>query len=63
MTSQPAQQAIAIHILTKISISKDNHTTALCHLLEYDWVNIFLKKSYAQCGGETIPDRFLKNQN
>ena len=25
--------------------------------------NIFLKKSYTKCGGETIPRSFVKNQN
>ena len=30
-------------------------------LIEYNIQNIFLEKSYTKCGGETIPDSFLKN--
>ena len=29
-------------------------------LLEYNFKNIFLKESYAKCGGETIPRLFFK---
>ena len=30
------------------------------HLIEYNMRNIFLKKSYTKCGGETIPKPFSK---
>ena len=36
MTSQPGKQTIAIHILPVISRSKDNHTTKLGQLIEYN---------------------------
>ena len=29
-------------------------------LVEYNMRRIFLEKSYIKCGGETIPDLFLK---
>ena len=29
-------------------------------LMEYNMRNIFLEKSYAKCGGETIPGHFPK---
>ena len=32
----------------------------LDQLIEYDMKNIFLEKSYAKCGGETIPRLFSK---
>ena len=32
-------------------------------LIEYNMRNIFVKKSYTKCAGETIPDPYLKNQN
>ena len=32
----------------------------LGQLIEYDMKNIFLEKSYAKCGGETIPRLFSK---
>ena len=32
-------------------------------LIEYNMWNIFVEKSYTKCGGETIPDSYLKNQN
>ena len=30
-------------------------------LIEYSMRNIFVKKSYIKCGGETIPRPFSKN--
>ena len=55
MTSQPGQQTIAIHILTKISRSKGNQAMKLGQLTEYNMRNIFLEKSCTECGEETIP--------
>ena len=48
MTSQPGQQTIAVHILTKISRSKGNQAMKLGQLTEYNMRNIFLEKSYAK---------------
>ena len=31
-------------------------------LIEHNIRNIFFEKPYTKCGGETIPDPFLKNQ-
>ena len=60
MTSQPGKKIIAIHVLLNISRSKDNQTTKFDQLLEYDMRNIFLEKSFAKCGEETIPRPFSK---
>ena len=60
MTSQPGKQRIAIHIFTNISRSKDNRTIKFGQLIEYNMRNIFLEKSYANCGGKTVPRPFLK---
>ena len=60
MTSQPIKQTIAIHILPNISRSKDNQTMKFGQLIEYNMRNIFLAKSYAKCGGETITISFSK---
>ena len=54
--SQPGKQTIAIYILANISRSKGNQK-----LMEYDMRNIFIKRSYTKCGGETIPILFPKN--
>ena len=60
MTSQPGYKTIAIHILTNISRSKDNQAMKFGQLIEYNLRNIFLKKYYIKCGGETIPRLFFK---
>ena len=60
MTLQPGSQTIAIHILTKISISKENQAIKLRQLMYYNMRNIFLEKSYTKCGGETILRSFSK---
>ena len=49
MTSQPGQQAIAIHILPNISRSKDNQTLKFGQLIECNMT---------KCGGETSPRSF-----
>ena len=58
MTPQPGKQIIAIHVLPNISRSKGNQTMIFVHLIEYNMINIFLEKSYRECGGETIPSLF-----
>ena len=42
MFSQPGLQAIAIHILSNISESKENQTVKFGQLIEYNKRNIFL---------------------
>ena len=42
MTSQPAKQTVAIHILPNISKSKDNQIMKPVHLIEYNIRNVFL---------------------
>ena len=44
MTSQPANQTIAIHILLNISGSKNNQTMKFVQLTGKNMKNIFLKK-------------------
>ena len=58
MTSQPGQQTIVIHILPNISRSKGNQTMKFGQLIECNMRNIFLKKSYTKCSGETSPRPF-----
>ena len=43
---------------TNISRSKDNQTMKFGQLIEYNMKNISSKKSYINCGGETIPRYF-----
>ena len=59
MTSQTGQQAIAIHIFPNISRRKRNQKMKFGQLIEYNR-NIFDKKSYSKCGGETISRSFSK---
>ena len=48
MTSQPFEQTIAIHILTKISRCKGNQAI-FGQLIEYNMRNIFFQKLYTIC--------------
>ena len=48
MTSQPSEQAIAIHILPNILQSKSNQTMKLGQLIEYNTREKFLFKCYAE---------------
>ena len=50
MKSQPAKQAIAIHILPYISRNKYNQTNKFGQLIEYNMRNIFIEKSYTKRG-------------
>ena len=54
MTSQAGYQAIAIHILPNISRRKDKQAMKFGQLIEYNMRNIFVKKSYTKCAGETF---------
>ena len=60
MMPQPGKQTIAMHILPAISRSKSNQAMKFGQLIEYKMRKNFLKKSYAKCGGETIPIFFSK---
>ena len=51
-----------IDILSNISTSKGNQTIKFGQLIEYKMRNIFLEKSYTECGGKTSP-RTLKYKN
>ena len=44
MTSQPSEQAIAIHILPNILQSKSNQTMKLGQLIEYNKRKVFIQK-------------------
>ena len=54
---------MAIHILPNISRSKSNQAVEFGQLIQYNMKNIFVEKSYTKCGGESIPDSFVKNEN
>ena len=58
MTSQTGKQTIVIHVLPNILRNNDNQATKFDQLREYNMKNIFLKKSYRKCGGETSPRPF-----
>ena len=47
------EQAIAIHILPNISKKNGNQTMKFVQLIEYNMINISLKKSCAKYGRET----------
>ena len=63
MTSQPGKETIGIHILPNILRSKGNQTMTCGQLTAYRMSNIFLGKSYTNCGEKLFPDSFLKNKN
>ena len=58
MTSQTGKQTIVIHVLPNILRNNDNQAIKFSQLREYNMKNIFLKKSYRKCGGETSPRPF-----
>ena len=60
MTSQPGLEAIVMHILSNILISKGNQTMKFDQLIEYNMKNTFLEKSYRKCGRNTISRPFSK---
>ena len=47
-------------LTTNILRSKDNQAMKFGQLIEYKMINVFLEKLYTKCGGETIPNHFLK---
>ena len=60
MTSEPGKKTIAIHILANIFRREGNQTMKFGYLIEYNTRNIFLKKPYTKCAGESIPRPFSK---
>ena len=60
MTSQPGWKTIAIHVFINISRSKGNQAMKFGQLIEYNMRNIFIEKSYTNCGRETIPRSFSR---
>ena len=52
-----------MHVLLNISESKGSQKMKSGQSIEYNMRNIFLKKSYTKCGGETIPRPFSKKSN
>ena len=44
--------------MSNILRSKDSQTMKFGQLIEYSMKNIFLEKSYSECGGETSPRLF-----
>ena len=59
MTSQPALQTIAIHILLNISQSKGNQTMKFGQLIEYNKGNMFLKNYAENEAGRLVLDLFF----
>ena len=51
---------ITTHILPDISRNQGNQTVKFGQLTEYNMRNIFLAKSYTECGGEVSPRLFYK---
>ena len=45
-------------MLPSISRSRGNETLKFGQLIEYNMRNIFLEKSYTECGGQTGPRPF-----
>ena len=62
MISQSGSQTIAVHILNNISRNKTNQAMKFGQLIEYNIRNIFLEKSYSNCGVESIPRPFSKKE-
>ena len=60
MTSQPGKQTIAIYVLPNISRNKGNQTMKFGWLIECNFRNIFLEKSYTKWGGEPSTRSFSK---
>ena len=56
MTSQPGKQIISIHILSNIvqCPSKNNQAIKFGQLMQYNMWNIFLEKSFTECGGKSV---------
>ena len=51
------------HITQYLEKSNGNQSMKFGQLIEYNMTNMFLEKSYAKCGGETIPRPYSKKSN
>ena len=60
MTKIVRKKTIGIQILPNISRNKDIHRMEYGQLIEHNMRNIFLEKSFKNCGGETILKTFSK---
>ena len=60
MMSQSWKKTTAMRMLPNMSTSKDKQTMKFGQLTECNRRNIFLEKSHAKYGGETILRPFLK---
>ena len=64
MTFMTGQQVITIHMLSKITKSKDNQAMKFGQLIEgkmiYIYIYIFFENSYEKCGGEASHRLFYK---
>ena len=56
----PGKQTTAKLILSNISQIKGSQTMTYCKFIEHNMRNIFLKKSFTKCGGETITRPYPK---
>ena len=59
MMSQPSSQTVTIHILHNILQTKGNQTMKFSQVIEYNKINIFLKKSCRKRGRETSSRPFF----
>ena len=62
MTSQPGNQATAIHMLFNITKSNGNQTLKFVQLIECNIRTIFLEKHTQNVMKKLFPDPSLKNQ-
>ena len=60
MTSQSGYKKIAIQILSNISRTKGRQAIKFRQSIEKNTRNIFLGKSYTNCGAETVPRTFAR---
>ena len=60
MTSQIANQTIAIHILPNTSRRKGNQIINFDQLIEYKMRNIFLKSHTEKLVEQLLPDSYIK---
>ena len=63
MMSQPAEQTIAIHIMTNIARNNGNQTMKFDQLRVHNMRNILLKNRTLNVSEKLFPDFFLRNQN
>ena len=57
--SQIGPQTVTINILVDISKRRENQTMKFGQLMEYNVINISLKKSWEKKAGRLVPNLFL----